>query len=267
MNECIKINKQNIEYNAQIILGFIMQAFGLFETNFDVEYLTQHYLYTPLEDEKITIADLEKMLQNKRKTVAGTVFLYNPTHAPLGYNTESRLALQGYEFDGKLCELAESPMFYLFASALKANYKGKLVEIKYLFNINRPNIEPTPILEEFDADLEKLPTNLLTRYDRELNYLDIPNIRLSGKFVFFGCGHKHDRHHKSIIAYARALSAQVQKLGKEIAFMYDNNCDEAEAKEVAYFLSPMATGKFKDSHANGFKKAFQTNPPSILKLR
>jgi hypothetical protein len=49
--------------------------------------------------------------------------------------------------------------------------------------------------------------------------------------------------------------------------MYDNNCDEAEAKEIAYFLSPMATGKFKDSHANGFKKAFQTNPPSILKLR
>lgn len=243
-----------------------MQSFGKFATNFGHEYLVEHYVYTPLEEEKISSKELEALLKNRRKTIAGTLFLYNPVQAPLGYNTESALSAQGYEIEDDFVELAENPLFYLLASALKHTYKGRLIEIKYLFNYNRPNIEPTPILEEFEADIEKLPTNLLTRYDRHMNYQDTPNIRLSGKFVFFACGHKHDRHHKNIIAYARGLSAQAQKLGKEVVFMYDNNCDETEAKESAYFLAPLATGKFKDIRANAFKEAFKTNPPTIQKI-
>ncbi|HEY9204274.1 MAG TPA: hypothetical protein VIM82_08090 [Sulfurimonas sp.] len=242
-----------------------MQAFGKFSTSFDVEYLVEQYIYIPEGDEIIDVDKLEEMLGKRRKTVAGTIFLYNPTIAPVGYNTNSKLASQGYEFDGKFCELSFDNNCNLFASAIKDGYRGKLIEIKYLFNINKPNIEPTPILEEFDADLDKYTSNQLTRYDKELNYQDYLNIRLSGKFVFFGSGNKFDRHHKNIIAYARNLAAQAKKLGKEIAFMYDNNHDAQESEEGAYFLPPIATGKFKDVRANAFKKAFSKFPPQVVK--
>lgn len=242
-----------------------MQAFGKFSTSFDVEYLVEQYIYIPEENEVIDIEKLEELLSKRRKTVAGTIFLYNPTIAPIGYNTNSKLASQGYEFDSKFCELGFDNNCNLFASAIKDGYRGKLIEIKYLFSINKPNIEPTPILEEFDADLDKYTSNQLTRYDKELNYQDYLNIRLSGKFVFFGSGNKFDKHHKNIIAYARNLATQAKKLGKDIAFMYDNNHDLKESEEGAYFLPPIATGKFKDVRANAFKKAFSKFPPQIVK--
>lgn len=242
-----------------------MQTFGKFSTSFDVEYITEQYIYIPEDSEIIDTAQLEELLNKRRKTVAGTIFLYNPTIAPVGYNTNTKLASQGYVFENKFNELNFDNNCNLFASAIKEGYKGKLIEIKYLFNINKPNIEPTPILEEFDADLDKYTSNQLTRYDRELNYHDYLNIRLSGKFVFFGSGNKFDKHHKNIIAYARNLAAQAKKLGKEIAFMYDNNHDAQESQEGAYFLPPVATGKFKDVRANAFKKAFSKYPPQIIK--
>ncbi|MGE4418684.1 MAG: hypothetical protein AB7D38_02475 [Sulfurimonas sp.] len=242
-----------------------MQTFGKFSTSFDVEYITEQYIYIPEDSEIIDTAQLEELLNKRRKTVAGTIFLYNPTIAPVGYNTNTKLASQGYVFENKFNELNFDNNCNLFASAIKEGYRGKLIEIKYLFNINKPNIEPTPILEEFDADLDKYTSNQLTRYDRELNYHDYLNIRLSGKFVFFGSGNKFDKHHKNIIAYARNLAAQAKKLGKEIAFMYDNNHDAQESQEGAYFLPPVATGKFKDVRANAFKKAFSKYPPQIIK--
>lgn len=244
-----------------------MQAFGIFSTNFDHEYLSSHYLYFPNEEETIDVQELEAMLKNKRKTVAGTIFLYNPALAPVGYSKDASLESQGYPFDGKYSELIQDPTHFLIASALKKLHKGKLVEIKYLFGYNKENIEPTFVLEEFDNDLEKYNTNLLTRFDKNLNYLDVANIRLNGKFVFFGCGHKYDRHHKSIIAYAESLSAHVQKLGKEIAFIHDKNYSAEEALEKAYFLSPLVSGgKLKDIRANAFKAAFSTNPPTIQRI-
>ncbi|MCK4737519.1 MAG: hypothetical protein KAT10_03090 [Sulfurimonas sp.] len=243
-----------------------MQTFGKFSTNIDLEYIQEQYIYIQEDDEIIDIDQLEQMLKKKRKTVAGTIFLYNPTIAPVGYRDDASLESQGYEFDGRFSELGFDKNCGLFSSAIKDGYRGKLIEIKYLFSLNKPNIEPTPILEEFDADLDRYSSNQLTRYDKELNYQDIPNIRLSGKFVFFGSGNKYDRHHKAIIIYARALSEHVQKLGKEIAFMYDNNYDADESQERAYFLPPIAGGKLKDIRANAFKKAFSTNPPTIIKV-
>ncbi len=252
--------------HKNIRLSHNMQTFGKFSTNIEIEYLSEHYIYTPKDDETITTKELEAMLKKRRKTIAGTIFLYNPTLSPVGYNNDTTLAKQGYEFNGEYCELNMNAHAYLFASALKDAYKGKLVEIKYLFNLNKANIEPTPILEEFDADLDRYTSTQLTRYDKYLNYQDVANIRLSGKFVFFASGHKYDRHHKAIIAYARGLAAQVKKLGKEIAFLHDNNYDKEECIDVAYFLSPIASGKAKDKRANGFKNAFRTNPPTIQKL-
>ncbi|MBU1658434.1 hypothetical protein KKG72_05195 [bacterium] len=243
-----------------------MQTFGKLTQHLEIEYLTQHYIYIPQNDEKIDIDQLKNLLKNKRKTVAGTLFLYNPAMSPIGYNTQTKLAYQGYEFNNEYCELNFDDMCDLFSNAIKTEYKGKLLEIKYLFNLNRPNIEPTPVLEEFENDLDRYSSNQLTRYDKELNYHDYLNIRLSGKFVFFAWGHKYDRHHKNIIAYARNIIEQTQKLGKDVAFLYDNTHDEKDSLEVGYFLSPVTVGKFRAARANAFKKAFKTNPPTIQKM-
>ena len=244
-----------------------MQTFGKFDTKFETEYITQHYIYiNESEDEKITPDDVENMLKKKRKTVAGTIFLYNPVVSPIGYKMSRFLQEDGFDKYDEIVALNEDPKDYVLNAGLKKHFKGKLVEIKYLFNYNRENIEPTPIIEEFDADLDKFSSEQLTRYDKVLNYQDIPNIRLSGKFVFFGCGNKHDRHHKAIISYVKALSAHVQKLDKNVVFMYDKNYDPDECIERGSFPSPHATGKAREVRANCFKEVFKTNPPEIKKL-
>ena len=244
-----------------------MQVFGKFSTNFDMDYLVEHYIYiNESEDEKITTDDVENMLKKKRKTVAGTIFLYNPEVSPIGYKMSRFLQEDGFDKYDEIVALNEDPKAYVLNAGLKQHYKGKLVEIKYLFNYNRENIEPTPIIEEFDADLDKFTSEQLTRYDKVLNYQDIPNIRLSGKFVFFGSGNKHDRHHKAIISYVRALSEHIQKLDKNVVFMYDKNYDPDECIERGSFPSPHATGKARELRANCFKEVFKTNPPEIKKL-
>jgi len=244
-----------------------MQLFGKFSTNFDMDYLVEHYMYINENDEDIlSVEDLENKLKKKRKHVAGTVFLYNPEVAPKGYKLSRFLQEDGFEHYDEFVELHESQRDYVLNAAFKEHYKGKLIEIRYLFNYNRENIEPTPILEEFDADIDKLTSTQLTRYDRELNYIDVPNIRLSGKFVFFGMGHKYDRHHKNIIAYAQSLSQHIHKLDKTVVFMHDNNYDADECRQIAYYLSPFATGKMKEKRANGLKEVFKTIPPQIVKI-
>ena len=244
-----------------------MQVFGKYSTNFDMDYLVEHYIYmNESEDEKITVNDVNEMLKKKRKTVAGTIFLFNPETSPIGYKMSHFLKEDGFDKYDEIVALNETPKAYILNAGLKQHYKGKLVEIKYLFGYNRENIEPTPILEEFDADLDKFTSGQFTRYDKKLNYLDISDIRLSGKFVFFGSGHKFDRHHKAIIAYFKALSAQVSKLDKTVVFMHDNNYTVEDSVERAYYLSPFATGKARELRANGFKEVFKTNPPEIVKL-
>lgn len=248
-----------------------MQTFGKFSTKHDIEYITEHYIYINEKNEDrtdklITQDEFEAMLKKKRKTVAGTIFLYNPTISPVGYNNNSLLADQGYEFDDTFSELNFNDMMNLFSASIRDGYRGKLIEIKYLFNINKANIEPTPILEEFDADLDRYTTNQFTRYDKKLNYQDYLNIRLSGKFVYFGSGHKYDRHHKEIIKYAKNIAQQAVKLGKEVYFTHDKNYDADECIDIAYFLAPLAVGKIKEKRVNAFKNAFRTYPPTIQKL-
>ena len=239
-----------------------MQAFGIFQTNFDHEYLTSHYVYFPLEDEKIDQKDLNAMLKNRRKTVAGTIILFNPFLSPVGYTTNETLEKQGFAFDTKFHELNQDHNHFLIASALKNQYRGKLVEIKYLFNYNKEKARLAQTLEEFDSDLEKYNTSQLTRFDKQLNYIDVPNIRLNGKFVFFGSGHKYEREFHAIYYYAQAIAKQVQKLGKDIAYLYDRNYLQEEALENAYFIEPLQSGKLKDICAASFKKVFETLPPT-----
>lgn len=248
-----------------------MQTFGIFSTNFDHEYLTRHYVYINEKDEdrediKISVNDLKKLLKKKSKNIAGTIFLYNPAISPVGFDNNSPLQEQGFEFDDAFHELNFNDMMNLFSKSIRDGYRGKLIEVKYLFNLNKANIEPTPILEELDADLDRYSSNQLTRYDKNLNYQDYLTMSLNGKFVYFGSGHKYDRHHKEIITYARNISKQAVKLGKEVYFTHDNNYDPDECIDVAYFLSPLALGKIKERRSNAFKNAFRTNPPTIQKL-
>ena len=242
-----------------------MQVFGKYSTNFDMDYLVEHYIYiNENEDEKITVHDVNNMLKKKRKTVAGTVILFNPESSPIGYKMSKFLREDGFDKYDEIVALNEDPKAYILNAGLKQHHKGKLVQIKYLFNYNRENIEPTPIMEEFDADLDKYNSDQFTRYDKQLNYMDVTDIRLSGKFVFFGMGHKFDRHHKAIINYVRAISKQIHRLDKATAFMHDNNYDMDECIERAYFLSPYATGKARELRANGFKAVFKSNPPQSI---
>ena len=242
-----------------------MQIFGMYKTNFDMDYLVEHYIYFNENDEKITTKDLENMLKKKRKHVIGTIFLQNPETSPKGMKMCKFLQEEGFDEYDRYIELSENAMSHVINAGMKKVYPGKLVEIKYLFNYNREDLHATTI-DLFEKDLDKLNSMQLTHFDRELNYIDIPNIRLSGKFVFFGMGHKYEREHKMVPYYAISLTEHVKKLDKEIVFIHDRNYDEAEAMKIAYFMSPLMSGKNKEIMANAFKEVFAEIPPKIVRL-
>ncbi len=243
-----------------------MQAFGRFYTGFEIEYLVEHYIYIEDENGKITADELKDKLKKRRKNIAGTIVLYNPTLSPIGYNNNSDLQEQGFVFDDSFQELNFDKYCNLFSSSIKDGYEGKLIEIKYLFNLNRADIEPTPALEDFESDLDGYNSSQLTRFDKQNNYIDVPNIRLNGKFVFFATGHRHNKHHKNIISYAQRVASQAKLLGKEVVFLHDNSLNEQDSLKAANFLSLIVPGKAKDSRISGFKRAFKTNPPTTQKL-
>ncbi|QFR49184.1 hypothetical protein FJR48_05365 [Sulfurimonas lithotrophica] len=243
-----------------------MQIFGRFDTKFDDEFLVEHYIYINEDNEKITTKDLELKLKKKRKHVAGTIFLFNPCMSPVGYNTNSSLASQGYEFNGDFEELNFDDMSNLLYQATKREYKGKLIEIKYLFNINLANIETTSILDKFAVDLDLYNSDQLTLFEKTMNYQDAANIRLTGKFVFMGVGHKYDPQHIGIKNYARDIAIKAKELGKEVVFLHDRNYNADECIEQSYFLHPLAQGKAKDTRAYAFKGSFMSNPPIIKRI-
>ena len=243
-----------------------MQIFGRFDTKFDDEYLVEHYIYINEDDEKITTKDLELKLKKKRKHVAGTIFLFNPCMSPVGYNNNSSLASQGYEFEGNFEELNFDDMANLLYQATKKEYKGKLIEIKYLFNINFADIENTLIIDKFAVDIDLYNSDQLTLFEKTMNYQDVANIRISGKFVFMGVGHKYAPQYIGIKHYARDIALKAQELGKEVVFIHDRNYNVNECIENSYFLPPLTKGKAKDTHAYAFKGAFMTNPPTIKRL-
>ncbi|MEA1914681.1 MAG: hypothetical protein U9N30_05120 [Campylobacterota bacterium] len=237
-----------------------MQIFGKYETLHGIEYLVENYLYFPIDDQKLELEELEELLKKKRKTVAGTIFLYNPITAPVGLKLDKKLIDQDYSNFGNYEFLDVDSTLSTFESKIK-NQQGKLVEIKYLFNFNKPNIQPTFALEEFNSDLERFYSDQATRFDRDLNYHDYKNIRLSGKFVFFAWGHKYDPHHPDIKLYAQNITQQAYKLGKSVAFVYDHTRTYDDIIEHAHFLHPIAFGKVRHKITDGFKEAFKSNPP------
>lgn len=226
-----------------------MQVFGKFKEVHDLEYLVKCYLYIPLRDENnedilIDQEQLNLLLKKKNKNVAGTVFLYNPCTAPLNLQVGEKLINQGFRFDDKFYEVHVENDVRACGRNFR-RYAGQLVEIKYLFNYNKENIEPTSVLEVFDMDLEKLQTNQLTVFAKHDNFHDVKNISYNGKFIFFAWGHKFDRHHTEIALYASNIAQWAKKLGKEIGFIYDGVKDEDDSFEYTRFFKPVGFGKLK----------------------
>lgn len=246
-----------------------MQSFGRFKKGLSGEYLSEHYLYIPLENESINTQDLETMLKNRRKSIEGTIFFYNPTLAPLGLNTKTSLEKQGYTFDEKLTPLEIDPVSTLMFSALKNLYKGKLLEIKYFFNINKDISLNPQTMEHLEIDLDRYYSNQLCIFDKELNYHDYQNIRLNGKFVFFASGNKlQDKAFKNVVNYIKNIATQASKLGKSLSFIYDNNFSEEEALDFGYFLYPLIQNtKVKEIRVDALKRAFSTNPPQKIRIK
>ncbi len=244
-----------------------MQIFGRFDTKFDDEFLVEHYLYINEDDEIISPKDLEEKLKKKRKHVAGTIFLYHPFMTPVGYKPTSSLTSQGYEFNGQFDELIFDDFSNLVYQATKNLYKGKLIEIKYLFGLNEAKLDDTIAIDKFAVDIDLYYSNQLTLFDKEMNYHDALNIPISGKWVFMGVGHKYQLQHKGIKEYVKNIALQAQKLGKEVVFIYDRNHNDTECIENSYFLAPTSPGKAKDTRAYAFKGAFMTNPPQRTRLQ
>lgn len=222
-----------------------MQVFGKFSIVHDLEYLKKCYIYINENDEDNCDSEkLNLLLKKKSKNVVGTIFLYNPTTAPIGLNIDEKLSHQGFDFDGGFVEIQAEDAVRITAKSLK-KYKGKLVEVKYLFNYNKKDIQPTSTLEVLDMDLEKLHTNLLTVFAKDDNFHDYKNISYNGKFIFFAWGHKFDRHHTNISTYATNIAQWAKKTGKEISFVYDGSHEEDYSFEFTRFISPVNFGKLK----------------------
>ncbi|MEA3498559.1 MAG: hypothetical protein U9R16_05810 [Campylobacterota bacterium] len=233
-----------------------MQVFGKFTEVHDLEYVTKCYLYMHEEGEEITVDDLNLLLKKKNKNVAGTIFLHNPHTVPVGYNLDEKLSRQEFKFDNKFRQLEVENPIRIIGRSLK-KYRGKLIEIKYLFNYNKGDIQPTSTMEVFDMDLEKLHTNLLTVFAKEDNFQEYKNISYNGKFIFFAWGHKIDRHHTNIEVYASNIAQWAKKANKEIGFIYDGVMDEDDSFEYTRFISPYVFGKLKLIVPDALNKVFE----------
>ncbi len=95
-----------------------MQLFGKIKTVHDLEYIVKTYVYIPFEDEEISIDDLELLLKKKNKNVAGTIFLFNPFTAPLGYKKDEKLSYQDFKFDDKFHPLQLEDQVRVIAKAI-----------------------------------------------------------------------------------------------------------------------------------------------------
>ena len=226
-----------------------MQFFGKFTLVHDLEYLTKSYIYIPLKDDnkneiEVGADHINLLLKKRNKNVAGTIFLYNPATAPIGYDISEKLMYQEFTKYNQFVELQIENEVRTIGKCLK-KFVGQLIEIKYLFNYNKSDIQPTSVLEIFDMDLEKLQTNLLTVFAKKDNYQDYKNISYNGKFIFFAWGHKIDRHHTNIAVYASNIAHWAKKINKEIGFIYDGVKDEEDSFEYTRFFAPSSFGKLK----------------------
>lgn len=244
-----------------------MQYFGTIETKYEEIFLTQSYMYfNNDEDDIITVKELKEKINNtklKKKNIIGTVYLYNPSAVPLGFDSNKYLLEQGFEDFGKMLELKTENYLTTFKQAMRDTCRGKIVEIKSLFTLVEKNIDASQLLMKFNEDLEKYNSNQNTEFDRDLMYIDAPNFIPNGKFVLFCWGDKiKDKEFPYINEYAKTLYENVLKLGKKPVYVYKKEKTEDGCIEYLQFSHPDQNNKYKTSISNAIKEAFKEFPPS-----
>jgi len=246
-----------------------MQFFGKYETRFDREFLTSSYLYFNEDEKEITPLEFEKLIKShkdKKKNIAGTIFMYNPFYYPMGYDEKKKLCDQGFEFDDNFHELKVEREITLFKQKIK-NYPGKIVEVRYLFNLNIANINTSELLMAFNEDIEKLNTNQLTILDKQMCYQDIDNFNINGKFVFLAWGNKiNKKEFVYIFDYAKFIYDKAIQMQKKVSFMFRKSLQQAYSLENLHFIHPTDCGKLKSKVPNTLAKVFEEHPPKITQL-
>ena len=243
-----------------------MQYFGQLETKYEEVFLTSSYMYFNQDDEEITVKDLKQMIKtnkDRKKNIAGTVFLYNPLVTPVGFDSKKFLLDQAFDQFDEWIELKCETYVTVFKNAMEESYKGKLVEFRSLFNLVEKNIDASSLLTKFNSDLEKYYSGQNTEFEREIMYQDCQNLVPSGKFVFFAWGDKiNSREFKFIDGYARTLFERCEAMGKKIAFVYKKERTLPGAVEQIQFGTPMANPKYKHAISHAIKESFKTTPPT-----
>jgi len=244
-----------------------MQYFGQIETKYEEIFLTSSYMYFNYDDEVISVKDLKnkiKTAKDRKKNIAGTIFIYNPVVTPVGYDSNKYLLDQEFDKFDEIIELKAETYITVFKNALsKDEYKGKIVEIKNLFNLIEKNINASQLLMKFDADLEKYYTLQNTEFDRDIMYLDCQNFIPSGKFVFFCWGDKISQKEFNFIrTYANTLFNRCEEMGKKVAFVYKKERGIISAKQLLQFSAPVENPKYKNAISNAIKESFKETPPT-----
>jgi len=244
-----------------------MQYFGTIETKYEEIFITSSYMYFGAEDEVITPKELKakiKSAKERKKNIIGTVFLYNPVVTPVGYDSNNYLLDQNFDSFGEMVELKAETYITVFKQAMMEQCKGKIVEIRNLFNLNEQNIDASTLLMKFNDDLEIYNSAQNTEFQREIMYLDAANLIPSGKFVFFAWGDKiSSKEFPYISEYAKTLYDNAVKLGKKVAFVYKREKTEQGSINYLQFSNPVQNHKNKRTIANAIKKSFEQFPPEI----
>ncbi len=244
-----------------------MQYFGIIQTKYNEIFLSSSYLYFPLEDDNIDASQLKKMInnhKNKKRNIVGTILIYNPVITPIGFDSHKFLLDQDFNSFNELIELKIETYITIFKHALKDKYKGKIVEIKNLFNLNEQNINASQLLMKFNNDLEIYNSSQNTEFLRDLMYIDVQNFIPNGKFVLFAWGEKISaKEFPYIRQYAKAVFDKVTSLSKKIVFVYKKEKSQDGAIVYLQFSNPLQNIKYKNSISLALKKSFQGNTPVI----
>ncbi len=242
-----------------------MQYFGIIETKYEEIFLTSSFLYFNREDEEISVKELKQKIKtnkDRKKNIAGTIFLYNPVVTPVGFDSNKFLLEQDFNSFDEYIELKCENYITTFKQALQENYEGKLVEIKNLFNLNEENIDASQLLMKFNSDLETYNSTQNTEFDRDIMYFDAQEFVPSGKFVFFAWGEKiNSKEFPYIDTYARTIFDRVVQMGKKVSFVYKKEKTLEWSKEHLQFASPLQANKYKHAISHSIKKSFEQVPP------
>jgi hypothetical protein len=243
-----------------------MQYFGEFQSKYEEVFLTSSYMYFNWDDEDTkTVKDIKQMIKtnkDRKKNIAGTIFLYNPVVTPIGFDSKKFLLDQGFDAFDQYVPLKAEGYITVFKQALQEHYKGKLVEIKNLFNLNEPNIGASQLLMKFNDDLEKYNSSQNTEFEREIMYFDAQTFVPAGKFVLFAWGEKiSHKEFPYIKEYAKTIFQRCVDMGKKVCFVYKKEKSKEGSIEFLQFSHPTENIKYKNQIANAMKKVFQTTPP------